>query len=145
MIAAFALFRNSYVLAGLIAALVIATAVGWQPLRRLLCAPVMLYLGALSYCIYLFHQLVGGVAIELLQTLLGRTPGFYQLAILVAGMLATVAASAIIYARVEKPSIAFSRRIRGRRSDLPAQEPSLATWPIPDMDGPNSADTSAMR
>jgi len=114
MAAAFALLRSSYVLASLISAVLIVASVQWRPLRHLLSAPTMLYFGALSYCIYLLHQLIGGLAIEGLQTVFGRTVGLHQLAIMVAGMLATAIVSALVYARMERPSIELSRRIRRR-------------------------------
>jgi peptidoglycan/LPS O-acetylase OafA/YrhL len=45
----------------------------------------------------------------------------YQLAILVTGMLATVVVSSLIYARVERPSIALSRKVRRQRDNSRVQ------------------------
>ena len=90
------------VLASLASALIVGAAVAWWPLTRLLSAPLLLWLGALSYCIYLFHMLVGGLAIELLQAFVSRTSGLHQLVFVVAGIFTTIAFPHL-YLAVERP------------------------------------------
>jgi peptidoglycan/LPS O-acetylase OafA/YrhL len=109
MLVAFGLCRNSYVLASLVSSLLLVAAVWWRPLSQLLSSRVLSHLGALSYCIYLFHMLIGGITIALLQWLVSGASGLHQVGFVIVGIFATIAVSAVVYAAIEKPSIIASK------------------------------------
>lgn len=107
----YGLQRETHVLASLLSALLLLMALYWSPLRRVLSTPSLLGLGALSYCVYLFHQLIGGLTVELLQRQASDTVGIHQIGFVVLGLLATVAFSAVVYFTVEKRSIEYAKRL----------------------------------
>lgn len=109
MALAFFLIRDSYVLASLFFALLVGVAVSWSPLIRVLSTPILLRLGALSYCIYLFHMLVGGYTIHFLQVWVSGTRGSYQVGYVVIGIVTTIVVSALVHITIERPSIAASK------------------------------------
>lgn len=81
----------------------------------------LLFLGVLSYSIYLIHPIVGGRFVELLRRLVGgefTTAG--SVLVFLAGIALSVAAAWVVYLTVEKPTIALSRRVRLHRHSDPA-------------------------
>ena len=104
---------SSYILASILAALAIYSSVRWTPLQRLLSARWFQLTGKWSYCIYLFHTLIGGLVVCALQNLLSKSTGVHQAGFVIIGVLATAGVSATVYQIIEKPSIAFSKRIKG--------------------------------
>jgi exopolysaccharide production protein ExoZ len=104
------------VISGLIFIAVILAA----PVQRLLARPWLLYLGALSYCIYLLHELVGALIVDWAHRTLAA-PSFLQLGAVFVGIAASVLAAAILHRLIEAPSIALSKRIGdGRRTKVSA-------------------------
>jgi peptidoglycan/LPS O-acetylase OafA/YrhL len=90
------------------------------------CWRPFVYLGQISYCVYLLHTVIGGLTIELLQTGLSQRPGLHQIAFVVIGVFTTVLVSAVIYLVVERPSIRLSKYVRvGLRPKLPTQSTIL--------------------
>lgn len=80
----------------------LACLVRWQP------AKWMLWLGAISYSLYLFHVPIGGRVSNLLERL-DPTPWQWT-GIAIAATAATLIVSWVAFLYVEKPSIALSRR-----------------------------------
>ncbi|CAA2141111.1 acyltransferase [Hyphomicrobium sp. ghe19] len=120
MLAAFGFCRDSYVLASLASSLLLMAAVWWRPLSQMLSNRLLSELGALSYCIYLFHMLIGGITIALLQKLVSGESGLHQVGFVIVGIFATIAVSAVVYALIEKPSIVASKYFSVTRADSAA-------------------------
>jgi peptidoglycan/LPS O-acetylase OafA/YrhL len=73
--------------------------------------PITLYLGAISYSVYLFGPIGQEIAQYIVAGAGVSVPGHLIIALAVA---ITVAISALVYAFVEKPSIELGRRINER-------------------------------
>ena len=113
-----------------LAALAIAFArIEWRPL---------LWLGTVSYSLYLVHMPLGGKLISLGgRYARGPVGGF---ALVAAGLLLSLAAAWVLYRLVEKPSERWSRQVKYRRS-IPAdgpptppagrQEPTITAAAVP--------------
>jgi peptidoglycan/LPS O-acetylase OafA/YrhL len=112
MVLVFVTNRDSYVLASLFSMLLVYLSVAWLPLKRTLSTPLLLLLGKLSYCVYLFHQLIGGIVIHSLQNWVSNSSGIHQVGFVLIGGLATIVVSAVVYTTIEKPSIEASKRFR---------------------------------
>ncbi len=110
-----ALFDPPYVLGATVAIVMVIAVTQVKALDRLASAPALVGLGLLSYCIYLFHMLVGGAVIEALQALISDEPGWLQPVFLACGLAATIVFSALVYRLVERPSIALSKRFAPAR------------------------------
>ena len=91
------------------AALATALAIAWA---RFEAPRSLVFLGTISYSLYLVHVPFGGKVIHALQRLHGG-PGFAYGVILVAVIL-TVGAAYLFYRAIERPSHAYSRRIRAK-------------------------------
>ena len=112
MCAAALLYRNSYVIASLLSVGAIALGLASRLIAGALSLRPVVYIGALSYCIYLFHPLIGGLVIEALQRAVSEQTGPHQLLFVIGGMLATIGFSAVVYRIIERPSIAASKWIK---------------------------------
>ena len=103
--------RESDILATLLSGVLVVAVVFSKTLGRLVERRSLLVLGELSYCIYLLHQTVGGLAVELMQTYVSREPGVHQLSFVIVGIGVTVLCASVVHRFVENPSIDLSRRI----------------------------------
>jgi peptidoglycan/LPS O-acetylase OafA/YrhL len=89
---------------------------------------VLLYLGARSYSIYLFHTIVGERTAELLQQVIYPKLGISlsgDLPVLVAfatGIAVSLIAAEVAYRLVEVPSLLLSKRIRPSQAGSPVKE-----------------------
>jgi peptidoglycan/LPS O-acetylase OafA/YrhL len=87
---------------------------GWER-RRVLANPWLLYLGLISYSIYLWH---GGLQTRLGPRVLDNLPDpIAPIAALLAVTLVSVAVAAVSYRVIERPAIALGRRMRRDRSE----------------------------
>jgi hypothetical protein len=114
----FFFLRETDIAATVLSGLVVVAAVFVPKLRTALSrSALLLRLGALSYCIYLLHQPIGGLTVEALQTFISRTSGPHQTVFVAIGIGTTVLCAAMVYKLIEVPSIALSKAIRptGRR------------------------------
>ena len=78
--------------------------------------PILVWLGKLTYVIYLIHRLVGNTFEQLLQKL-GRHPGFVMSFVMVYG--ACIPAAWFLHVTVEQPLIKFGRGMAGKRRNIP--------------------------
>lgn len=106
--AAIGLGAPSVVACSLAAAILVATVLTDGPARRMLSRPAALWLGAISYPLYLTHFPILHAAINMLGDSLPRA------LVMTAGMAAAVAVAAGFRRAVEAPAIALSRRLGGR-------------------------------
>jgi len=107
-------------LAAFLSGLVIAACLYMPSLQSLLSGRVILWLGALSYGIYLLHTLVGALTIKAIQ-LIFPSAGAYQVLVVLAGCVTTILAAQLLRHFVEIPSILWSKRIPvGERPGLKA-------------------------
>lgn len=74
---------------------------------------ILIWIGSISYSLYLLHPLVGGRVMNL-AVRLPDTPIIQGLALLLSVLLA-ISASAIFFSLIERPSHEFSRRIRHQK------------------------------
>jgi exopolysaccharide production protein ExoZ len=99
-------------IAGLVTAATIAFSLRRPPVARSLGAPRMLqYLGKRSYSIYLVHTVVISPIMRAGYKLTGESPGWALGWTLLGGIAAMVAAEGL-YRWVERPSLAFSERVK---------------------------------
>lgn len=94
-------------------ALLVALALGWAPFRALLERPAPLWLGRVSYSVYLYHTLVLTLVVRL---------GADHLPIpwlLVISFVLTFPVADVMYRLVERPAMASSERLKRRA--VPAQ------------------------
>jgi peptidoglycan/LPS O-acetylase OafA/YrhL len=122
MILSFIAMKNSYVLASLIATLILLFATVFGFLQIVLGSKCLLRLGSLSYCIYLFHQLFGGLVMEFARTRISNQAGGHQIIFVIAGVVATVFFSELLYRLVEAPSIFLSKQISTRSAPKPPKK-----------------------
>jgi len=94
---------------------IFATIIWVKPLQRILADQRLLYLGALSYCLYLLHPLAGALVLDDIRAQF-PAPSIMHFAGVVAAMVASLAASAVVFHLIERPSIALSKRIGRPRS-----------------------------
>ncbi|SFU90408.1 Peptidoglycan/LPS O-acetylase OafA/YrhL, contains acyltransferase and SGNH-hydrolase domains [Methylobacterium sp. 174MFSha1.1] len=93
------------------AILLIVLALEWPVMRRVLMLPVLLWLGRISYSLYLTH-------VVLLEGLKTGLSGLLPVPVIVALAIPTALLLAEgLYEFVEKPSIAWARRISGRPAE----------------------------
>jgi peptidoglycan/LPS O-acetylase OafA/YrhL len=91
------------------AALLAALAINHLELRR----RSLIFLGAISYSVYLLHVPVGSRVINLGSRFAGTTGG--RFAVCLAALAVTLAASYVFYRLVERPSQLLSSKIKYRR------------------------------
>jgi peptidoglycan/LPS O-acetylase OafA/YrhL len=84
--------------------------------QMVLSFPILVWLGKLTYVIYLIHRLVGNT-FEQLLTKLGRHPGFVMSFVMVYG--ACIPAAWFLHVTVEQPLIKFGRGMAGKRRNIP--------------------------
>lgn len=99
----------------------IAVAAG-QDFRGLLIRRPVLWLGEISYGVYLLHGIVIWTAITAnapLRTLVGEDARLYALALAAAGIL-VVAVASLVHLTIERPAIMAGRRSRAPRRDAGA-------------------------
>jgi peptidoglycan/LPS O-acetylase OafA/YrhL len=94
------------------AAVIAHVVVGDSPVARFLARPTMVWLGTLSYAIYLLHQLTLGIAEAVVPS---STIG--NLVTFVVGLALAIAAAALVSRYVEQPAIRWGRRRSGRPAD----------------------------
>ena len=92
-----------------VGAVLIGLVVAHSPLSRLLERRPLLFLGKISYGLYLTHQLGLDLADRLVSSGLGLTGDFASLVVGLAGFILAVAASAVLYYGFEAPLIRFAR------------------------------------
>lgn len=91
-------------------------------------SPVLAYLGAISYSVYLFGPIVESAAEMALPSLLtGKYPAHLFMAIV---MIVTIAVSIIVYTIVEKPSIRLGKWLT-RKLTHRSQVPSATAFEAP--------------
>jgi peptidoglycan/LPS O-acetylase OafA/YrhL len=98
---------------------------GWGTWRRLLASPLMVYLGTISYGIFLWHLFVLETASHLLG-IPGFSGWFWLLWPLT--VLGTIACAHVSYVLIERPAQKYShsaRRIRWPWTSRPAEQPSM--------------------
>lgn len=102
----------THVLEGLFALLLLLPAVFGDPrrgaVRRLLGSRVLLWIGLVSYGVYLWH-------VAILRRLSADLPGLGDGGLLVVGLVLTLAAAAASFYVVERPALRLSRRLSARR------------------------------
>lgn len=79
-----------------------------------LSGPWLLYLGTISYSVYLYHSIFGWRTVRLLGQFASpaRAPFLNGHSALVIGLVVSIASAAFLYHAVERPSLSFSRRVR---------------------------------
>lgn len=100
---------------GLAAALVVARSRHWHPdgrIVRVLRAPALVWLGTVSYSIYLMHVPVGSRLLGLGGRIASGFAG--QLVVLAIAIGGSLFAAAVTYALVERPAQRWSSRVRYR-------------------------------
>jgi peptidoglycan/LPS O-acetylase OafA/YrhL len=109
-------------LRGAIAVLLIAPAVfGHESrglLRRLLATRALLWLGVISYSLYLWHPLI---ARKIAGTQIDENAGWIPSALLM--IVASIAVAAVSYYAVERPAVRISRRLAGGGRERPGGTP----------------------
>ena len=139
------MFLGRHVLYGVVAFLIVLPAVFWQPergvVRRLLGRRWLLYVGLVSYGVYLYHLAV----LVAIDRLLGDTlraaisaPGLRYAVVLVLGTLGAVAVGSVSYYAVERPALRLKRLVSGRPAPAPGEataEPAPAAPPTPSRAG----------
>jgi peptidoglycan/LPS O-acetylase OafA/YrhL len=81
--------------------------------KALLIGPTMQFLGRISYSLYLLHICVGWRAVVLVRELFGASYSTVHAYVAFAiGMAASIAAAWVMYALIERPSIALARKIQ---------------------------------
>jgi peptidoglycan/LPS O-acetylase OafA/YrhL len=111
--ALFVRLRENDIAATVLTGLIVVLAVFAPRIRAALRgSSILVKLGALSYCIYLLHQPIGGLTVGALQTFVSRSTGAHQTAFVAIGIVVTVIFAAMIYRLVERPSIALSKIIQ---------------------------------
>ena len=109
---------------GLLTALWIFVAARRQRLRTALSGPALQYLGRISYSLYLVHPIVGWSAIAAGRRVLGDPLGPWDvLGLFVLGIVASVAAADLFWRLLERPAIAWGRRVRPSAAVAPAVLP----------------------
>jgi peptidoglycan/LPS O-acetylase OafA/YrhL len=106
-------YVGSYMFVGLLTAVSLYLAPSVKPLMRILSLGPLLYLGRLSYCLYLLHVPIGVLFVSLIGTYydIGHSLPWCFVAVL-AGVGLTMLASQLLYSLVELPTLELSRRIR---------------------------------
>jgi peptidoglycan/LPS O-acetylase OafA/YrhL len=114
-------YSNKFVLifSGAVALLVTSLVLRQGILRRLLEAPVLVFIGKRSYAMYLIHVLVVDL-VEKVQPAFLADQGI--LIVCVAYGL-TVAGASLMYLAIERPCIAFGRRLSKRMAQRALGEP----------------------
>jgi peptidoglycan/LPS O-acetylase OafA/YrhL len=98
--------------------------------NALLVGPTMQFLGRISYSLYLLHVCVGWRAVVLVRELFGASYStLHAYAAFAIGMAASITAAWVMYALIERPSIALARKIRLPQRDAPVPVPVPAPAP----------------
>jgi len=99
----------------------LATVIWHRPLDVVGRFRPLLFLGVLSYSLYLIHPIVGGRFVEVLRRLAGgEFSAAGSVLVFLAGIAVSVVAAWLMFLTVEKPTMALSRRVRlHRRPDRP--------------------------
>jgi hypothetical protein len=97
----------------------LATVAWHRPLTRVGAFRPLLFLGGISYSLYLIHPIVGGRFVNLVRQLLGEFSVAGSAAVFVAGVAVSVIAAWLLFLAVERPTMNLSRRIRLHRRDRP--------------------------
>jgi peptidoglycan/LPS O-acetylase OafA/YrhL len=119
-----------HLLRGAIAVLLIVPAVFGEPgrglVRRVLANRALLWLGVISYSLYLWHPLI---ARKIGGTQIDENAGWVPSALLM--IVASIAVAAVSYYVVERPAVRLSRRLAGggreRPGDTPGAEAGLGS------------------
>jgi peptidoglycan/LPS O-acetylase OafA/YrhL len=90
---------------------------------------VLVFLGAISYSLYLIHVPVGAKAVNLGVRFVTGMPA--KLALLAAGLALSIAAAYVLYRFVEKPAQKWSSAIRYRKHLLVEPTPQTLGTPSP--------------
>jgi len=82
-------------------------------LGRILTLPPVLFLGTISYSLYLFHSSVGWRFVSLAQKLMpGPWSDLLAIGVYSSGIFVSIAFSTLLWWLVERPFLALSRRVR---------------------------------
>jgi peptidoglycan/LPS O-acetylase OafA/YrhL len=97
---------------------------------RLLAVRPLQFLGAISYSLYLYHGSVGWRFVSLMQKLLpGTWSSTLAVTVYVAGIVLSIAFSALMWRFIERPFLRLSQKIR-----MPARNaPSPSSTPLPEV------------
>jgi peptidoglycan/LPS O-acetylase OafA/YrhL len=115
---------NAYVLlfSGTVALLVSSLVLRTGFVRRFLEAPILIFIGKRSYAMYLIHVLVLNVVEDVLPKLLA--PNWYL--VIGTSYVLTIAAASLMHVTIERPCIAFGRKLSKRWSQH-ARTPVVCT------------------
>lgn len=110
---------------GVATALVIATTGSAEPesrVGRVLQWRPLVWLGAVSYSLYLVHVPIGGRVVNLLQRFADGAVG--QIAVLAAAVIVSLVATYVLYLLVERPAQRWSSRLRYTKRLSPEAAPA---------------------
>ena len=97
---------------GLASALIILGIINNQAIQKLLVKPMLLFVGKISYSIYLVHWLIVVYIMDHWDRLISYFPNWYLAfgILLMALVITTILAATIMYYAIEKPFIRISKR-----------------------------------
>lgn len=99
----------------------LATVIWHRPLDVVGRFRPLLFLGILSYSLYLIHPIVGGRFVEVLRRLAGgEFTAAGSVLVFLGGIAVSIVAAWLMFLTVEKPTMALSRRVRMHRRSDPA-------------------------
>jgi peptidoglycan/LPS O-acetylase OafA/YrhL len=92
-------------------AVLLLAAARWRSVSRAIGGPRLVHLGRISYSFYLLHALLGGAV---LTPMLEGVPGSIgrDVVALVLALVVSLVSAQLLFAAVERPAIALSRRVR---------------------------------
>lgn len=102
---------DSFVLTTGLAGITVCLAAYWSPLRLALSHRVLQHLGLVSYSLYLFHSLVTGPTMRAVRMVVAPGP-MADAAALAIVLCACLAVAFLAYHFIERPAIAWGRRIQ---------------------------------
>jgi len=103
----------------------------WPSIGRALSVRPLIFLGGMSYSLYLYHSSVGWRFVSLIQRV---APGAWSsttaIAVYLIGIVFAVAFSMVLWRLVERPCLDFCQRIKLPLKARPAVEPSPDRPPV---------------